>query len=130
MKVAKIQALDKAVRFRKEWDGEEFWFDVKEKSMTPAAVHSFLAIEKDVYEMAKGLAAVLTNWSLWLGEPPKDWEDPEPGELRFSDFPPTVENIASLPFDFLSEMIETISETWQGNGQTPTKSRSSSSANR
>ena len=110
MKLNKI-LTDKTVKFSKEWEGEMVEWSVKEKSLTPRVLQSFQDVNKRPIELANGLALIVTDWSIYL-------------ETE-GDFPPNVDNLASLPFDFLSFMVESISETWEG-GKPQTASQSTS----
>jgi hypothetical protein len=110
MKLNKI-LTDKTVKFSKEWEGEIVEWSVKEKSLTPRVLQAFSDVQTRPIELANGLSGIVTDWSIFL-------------EAE-GDFPPTPENLAKLPFDFLNFMLESISETWAG-GKPQTASQSTS----
>jgi hypothetical protein len=112
MKLNTILAAERVVRLDKEWNGEPFWFEVKEHSLTPAVMQSFQDMEKRPIEIAHGLAGIVTEWSIFVDE--------------IGDFPPTAANLACVPVEFLSFLLESVAEVWQGNAQTPKKSSGSS----
>lgn len=94
-----ITTLNKTQRIDGEWNGEKFWFECKTNALTPKFLASFTSLQTDPMELAAALADVITAWDLDAdGEP----------------FPPTKDNFASMPVDFLAYMIERMSEIWAG----------------
>jgi len=83
-----------------------------EKCLTPAFLDSLTHYEqtKDSAAIAKHISKNLVSWSLHYN-----------GE----DFAPTVENLTEVcDFDFLMQIVTTISETFGGNAKKPAKSQS------
>lgn len=111
MNIAK--QVEQTRRFNGEWKDATFWFEARENCLTPSLMQDFKDFTDKPLSMASGLAGVLTAWDIdWNGEP----------------FPPTTENLAKLPIEFLTYVMERISESWSGNGQTPSASASGSAA--
>lgn len=83
-----------------------------EKCLTPAFLDSLMQYEekKDTIAIARHISKNLVSWDLdWDGEP----------------FVPTFENLSEVcTFDFLMQIVTTMSETFAGNAQKPTKSQS------
>lgn len=90
----------KTVKFSKEYEGQlvEWW--VKDKALTPKLMQTFVDVEKRPIELANGLAQIVTQWSVFLEEE--------------GDFPPTSENLSICPMEFITFLIDSIAETWQG----------------
>lgn len=83
-----------------------------ERCLTPAFLDSLTQFEakKDSVAIAKHIAKNLVSWDLtWNDEP----------------FPPSVENLTEVcDFEFLMQIVTAMSETFAGNAQKPTESRS------
>lgn len=122
MKLNTVTGAGKTALFEKEWESESVWFYAKEKSLTPKVMQSFADIQTRPLAIAEGLTDILTTWSITLEK-----ESPEQPSASFvSDFPPTAENLARLPVDFLTFILETIGEAWQGDEKKAAKLQSSS----
>ena len=91
---------------------EPITIEFYERCLTPAFLDSLTKYEerRDSVEIAKHLSKNLVSWNLtWNGEP----------------FPPTVENLTEVcDFEFLMQIVTTISESFSGNAQKPAKSQS------
>jgi len=100
MNLNKILQSEKTVHFSGEWNGELVEWDAKEKALTPKVLQSFADVKANPIGMANGLGDILTDWTIFIEEK--------------GDFPPTAENLSIVPLDFLTWVLEKISETWQG----------------
>lgn len=91
---------------------EPITIEFYEKCLTPAFLDSLMQYEekKDTVAIARHISKNLVGWDLdWDGEP----------------FAPTFENLSEVcTFDFLMQIVTTMSETFAGNAQKPTKSQS------
>lgn len=105
-----VKNAEKILRIDGEWNGETFWFDARTNAVSPAFIQQLKDTEKEPQLIAEALAGVLT-----------DWEGAD-------EFPPSAENLASLPMDFISYLLDKLTEVWQGNGQTPGASANGSAA--
>ena len=103
---------NKPAHFDHVWEGNEFWFEAHERALTPRVMQQLKDMETRPIEMANGMAGILTDWSIYRDEE--------------GDFPPTAENLAILPIEFLTDILDKMSETWAGNEQKPKQSASSS----
>jgi len=83
-----------------------------EKCLTPAFLDSLTQYEakKDSMAIAKHISRNIVSWNLsWDGKP----------------FPPSVENLTEVcDFEFLMQVVSTISESFAGNESKPTTSQS------
>ena len=82
---------------------------VAENSLTPKVFRALRKLEenKDVDGLTSALAEIYKRWDI---------------DINGEDFPPTVENLEGLPFDFLTSMVEAVAEGWAGKSTTATKS--------
>ena len=82
---------------------------VAENSLTPKVFRALRKLEenKDVDGLTSALAEIYKRWDI---------------DINGEDFPPTVENLEGLPFDFLTSMVEAVAEGWSGKLETATKS--------
>jgi hypothetical protein len=94
-----------------EWQGETFVMQVFDNALTPSVLQAFKDIEDRPMEMARGLSEILASWDITMGE---------------SEFPPTATNLAKLPVDFLTYLMNKIGEGWSGKKPTSTPSRNGS----
>lgn len=113
MNIAKALELEKTAQFTSEWEGEEFTFTAKAHKLTPKIMQQFADSADKPVEFAAVAADVLTEWSLdWNGQP----------------FPPTVENISQLPYEFINHILDKVGASWSGNESKPSASASGSAA--
>lgn len=91
---------------------EQIEIEFYAKSLTPAFLDALMQYEerKDSQAIAAHIAKNLVSWNLnWNGEP----------------FPPTIENLTEVcDFEFLMQIVTTMTETFSGNAAKPTKSPS------
>lgn len=85
-----------AATFSFEWNGEPIHFSAKRNALTPKLMKRFTDVEKDPMQMAFALADILVSW---------DIEDVDCKD---------AEQLADLPVEFLSKIIEKIGESWSG----------------
>lgn len=91
---------------------EQVTIEFYEKCLTPAFLDSLMQYEekRDTVGIARHISKNLVSWNL-------DWN----GEA----FAPTFENLSEVcTFDFLMQIVTTMSETFAGNAQKPTTSPS------
>lgn len=105
-----VKQAEKILRIDGEWNGEAFWFDARTNAVSPAFIQQLKDTEKEPQLIANALASVIM-----------DWEGSE-------EFPPTTANLAVCPMDFISYLLDKLTEVWQGNGQTPSASVNGSAA--
>lgn len=110
MKINSLLNTGKTLRISSEWNGETFWFEAKTTALSPKFLQRLKDAETQPIEIAAALAEAIA-----------DWEGAE-------EFPPTADNLALLPVDFLTHLLDKLTEVWQGNGQKPSGSASGSAA--
>ena len=109
MNLAKVLELDKTVRIEDEYNGEKYWFEAKAEMVTPRFLQQVKEWDADPIKKAIAMSEVITAWDIDMnGEP----------------FPPTFENLDSLPPKFLSRLINKIAETLNGDPTKPDESPS------
>lgn len=146
MHISKVlEKAETVQKFSCEFEGEEFWFEAKARYITPELAQIFADTQTRPIKIAEGLAKVITKWSIYDGAISKEQYDTLPGsekrnytEAEVYDqsvvarveyrkkFPPTVENLAKVPVEFLNLLVEQLSETWAGNAQRPQSSQNGS----
>jgi len=91
---------NRTVSFSKEFNGEIVEWGAKENALSPKILQSFIDVQTRPIELANGLAAVITGWNVY--------------QEKEGDFPPTVDNLSTLPVEFLNFILTSMAETWQG----------------
>lgn len=93
---------------------ESVTFSYFEKCLTPAFMDSLSQFEqtRNASHIGQQLSEAITEWDLdWNGEP----------------FPPSFENLTTkCDVDFVMELVNQMSESFSGNGQTPSVSQNGS----
>lgn len=118
MNIAKTLELEKTKKIDGEFNGVAFTFEAKTNAVTPRFMQRIADVRERPIEMANGLAGLITGWDIDMdGEP----------------FPPTPENLADLPMDFLSylmdQIVDAISAEAKGKGTDKMASAAVSKAN-
>lgn len=108
MNLTKVLDLDATERFDSEFSGEPFWFEAKAHKLTPNFHQAIVDAAKQPVQLAQRLAEVITDWNIFL--------------LEEGDFPPTADNLAKTPEDFVFHLVDVIAASWQGKKQTASKS--------
>ena len=109
MNLAKVLELDKTVRIEDEYNGEKYWFVVKSEAISQRLLQQELEWNDTPKLKSQALSEIITAWDFDMnGEP----------------FPPTFENLDSLPPKFLSRLINKIAETLNGDPTKPDESPS------
>jgi len=110
MDLQKVLELDKTERFDGEFEGHKFWFEAKSHKVTPAFHDALVKAANEPLVWTSQMAGILTDWSIVLG-----------GEA----FPPTAENLAKIPEDFIWELFNIMAASWSGDAK---KQKASASA--
>lgn len=94
---------------------QKFTIDVLEESLTPEIFNEVKKFEEtqDALGLAQMLSKIVKGWSIKYKKQP---------------FPPTFDNLKRCPFSFLTALVNSIAETWQGNVQPQPELPNSSAA--
>lgn len=93
MNIKTALQLDKSVTIAGEYNGERFSFTAMTNVITPRFLQRINDANERPIEFAAALAEIIPEWDLDMeGEP----------------FPPTAENLAILPTDFLAHLFNLI----------------------
>ena len=114
MNLTKALDLEKVERFDSEFNGEAFWFEAKAHKLTPRFHQAIIDAAAQPVKLSAELADVLTDWSVYLHES--------------GDFPPTADNLAGIPEEFIYHVVDLIAQSWAGKKQQPSNSQSGSAA--
>jgi hypothetical protein len=98
MNITKVAKLEETESFELEWQGEKVRFDAKKASLTPA----FLKDVEVVIGYPKAVADTLTNWDVTIDD-------------DGTKYPLTESELAKLPVDFLTAVLNKISDSWAGD---------------
>jgi hypothetical protein len=95
MNIAKTLELEKTTPLEGEYNSEKFHYEVRTNVLTPQLLQRIMDIDTRPMELANALSELLVSWDIDLnGEP----------------FPPTVGNLAKVPFGFLRTILDQIAD--------------------
>jgi hypothetical protein len=101
MNIAKTLELEKTTTINGEFNGSAFTFEAKTNAVTPKFMQQIADVRDRPIEMANGLASVIPSWDI-------TWNEDE--------FPPSAENLSIVPIDFLSYLMEKITDVLSKSG--------------
>lgn len=112
MNLTNVLNLDSIERFDSEFSGEPFWFEAKSHKLTPNFHQAIIDAVKQPVQLAEQLSEIITAWNIFLVED--------------GDFPPSAENLAKTPEEFVFHLVDVIAASWQGKKTKVSKSQNGS----